>query len=435
MPTRSVRTRSCAVVALLLAVGLGGGCSWIKDPAVENAPIPGPGPADGSTPMAAAHPTALPTAFLNSESIAFPEAYVAHAATGDDVVLTQTASLVTTRSLPGLDTTYVLTSSDGKFTDLHVDPREGLGYTLEVQTDSGDGTRVGLDQYTVQRFDLQTGEISEVAIGTIAQDSLNSDNAVTARIVAVEGDIVLLDSWVPGTGGAHSVIALDLARESLAWRARPAQLLTTAADVAILDTGSPESAGQIEARALTNGLRRWAALPGTLGATGVGTTDDSVLLARSDNLFVDPTVTRLDLDTGKVVGKPRTTDSWDWSCTATSAGIAVCTLGNGKRAASDRVVGWDLARNEPVWQLPTSTRFAPIVTLVAHDLVWGLLGSGKGVVLDAVTGEDVAADTGAGPMAVNDYGGVIVYSGRAVFLPSGTFAKTGTESPSPSATP
>lgn len=443
MPTRSARARTRAVVApmlapllaVVLAAGLTGGCSWIKDPAARKDANPGLRATDGSAPMTAADPTALPTAFLGDESITFPEEDVLHAATGDDVVLTQSASVVTARSLPELESTYELTSSDGEFTDLRVDAQQGVGYTLEVQTDSGDGTRVGLDQYTLQRFDLATGEVSEVAIGTIAQDSLNSANDVTARIVAIQGDVVVVDSWVPDTDGAHTTIALDLAREALAWRARPAKVLTVTPDVVVLDTGTPDSVGRVEARELDHGLRRWSALPGTLGASGIGATAGSVLVARDDNVFPDPSITRLSLATGKVIGKPRTTDSWDWSCTDTSVAIAVCTLADGQRSRSDRLVGWDLERNEAAWQLPTGTRFAPIVTLVAHDLIWGLLDSGQGVVLDGVTGEDVAGDTGAGPVAVNDYGGVVLYAGRAIFLPSGTFEKSGSASPSPSATP
>lgn len=429
------RRRAVAALALALAVGVTGGCSWIKDPAVVNAPDRGLHPTDGSTPMTAAEPTALPTAFLGSQSITFPEENVLHAATGDDVVLTQTRSLVTARSLPDLETTYELTSSDGEFADLRVDAEQGVGYSLEVLTDPGDGTRVGQNTYTLQRFDLETGEISEVAIGSIAQDPLSSANDVTAKIAALEGDIVLIDSWVPDADGAHTTIALDLAREALAWRARPATVLTATSDLAVINTGAPDSPGRVEARDLVHGLRLWSALPDTLGASGIGTTDDSVLIARDDNVFPDPSITRLDLDTGKVLGKPRTTDAWDWSCPNTSAAIVACTLADGQRSKSDRLVGWDLTRNRAAWQLPTSTRFAPIVTLVAHDLIWGLLDSGQGVVLDAITGADVASDTGAGPVAVNDYGGVILYASQAIFLPSGTFEKTESASPSPSATP
>jgi hypothetical protein len=435
VPTRSARARSCAAVALVLGVGLASGCSWIKNPDAVNATNPGLRPTDGSTPMSAADPTALPTAFLDDESITFPEEGVQHAATGEDVVLTQTRSLVTARSLPGLETTYELTSSDGEFTDLRVDAARGVGYSLEVQTDSGEGTVVGLDQYTLQRFDLDTGEITQVAIGTIAQDSLNSANDVTARIADVTGDLVVVDSWVPDTDGAHTTIALDLATESLAWRARPALFLTATPDLVVLDTGTPDAVGRVEAREIDHGLRRWSALPGTLGAAGIGSTDDSVLVVRDDNVFPDPSITRLDLETGKTIGKPRTTGTWDWTCTDTSASIAVCSLAAGTGSGSDRLVGWDLDRNEAAWQLPSRTRFAPVVSLVAHDLIWGQLDSGQGVVLDAVTGEDVAGKTGAGPVAVNDYGGVILYADRAIFLPSGTFEETESASPSPSATP
>jgi hypothetical protein len=433
VPTRSARARTCAAVALVLGIGLASGCSLIKDPDAADATSTGLRATDGSAPMTATEPASLPTAFLDEDAIAFPEEDVLNAATGDDVVLTQTKSVITARSLPDLETTYELTSSDGKFTDLRVDAAHGEGYSLEVQTDSGDGTDVGLDQYTLQRFDLDTGEITQAAIATIAQDPFSSANDATAGIADIEGDVVVVDSWVPDSQGPHTTLALDLASESLAWRARPALFLAATPGLVVLDTGTPDTIGRVEAREIGSGLRRWSALPGTLGASGIGTTDDSVLIARDDNVFPDASVARLDLKTGKTVGQPRTTDTWEWTCTGTSVAVAVCSLADGLRSDSDRLVGWDLERDKPAWKLPTRTRFAPAVSLVAHDLIWGELDSGQGVVLDAITGADVAGDTGAGPVAVNDYGGVILYSDRALFLPSGVFEQTESAKPSPSA--
>jgi hypothetical protein len=418
-------------VSLTLGLGLVGGCSLIKDPHAKNAsdgPTALRSSEGGQGPMTTSTPDdALPTGFVQDASITFPEEDVLRAATSDDMVLTETPSRITARTLPELETAYAITSADGDFTDLRVDAVHDLGYSLEVATDGGDGTHVGEDRYTLQRFDLETGEVSDVAIATVPQDSLGSASEATARIKAVEGDLVVLDSWVPDSEGPHTALTLDLDAEELAWRAARATVLTVTPRLVIVNTGGTADVGRVEALAIGTGDRRWSALPGTLGASAIGTNDRYVAIARDDSVFPEPTITRLRLKDGQA-GEPRTTDSWDWSCAPTSRPIYVCTLADGQRSASDRVVAWDVDRNEPAWRLPTPERFAPIVTLVSHDLVYGVLDSGQGVVLDAINGEDVAGETGAGPTAVNRYGGVVLYNGRAVFLPSGE-RKAETDSP------
>ena len=48
----------------------------------------------------------------------------------------------------------------------------------------------------------------------ISRASLDARLGLTDAEFVVEGDLVVLDSWVPDTDGAHTTIALDLAREA-----------------------------------------------------------------------------------------------------------------------------------------------------------------------------------------------------------------------------
>lgn len=416
--TSSVRRRPLAAYVGALAAGLlllGSGCSLVKDP---NASRERADPDAGVTgPVASVSPTSAPLAFDQQDSRRFPEQDVRTVAAAGDVVLTLTASTVTARSLPDLETAYALSAAGGELTDLHLDAARGVGYSLEVATDAGDGTTVGRVLYTVQRFDLRTGEIRDSVTATLPQDPRGSARDATARIASVRGDRAVLDSWVPGAQGPHAVVVVDLADQRRAWQQRPAQVLTTAPGLVVVDTGSPTTPGRVEALDLGSGRRTWSALPGTLGATAIGTTASSVVLARDDEVFPQATITRLRLSDGRA-GPPRTTTAWDWSCERSPRRVAVCTLAGGDQGGADRVVGWDLRRDRPAWSLPTADRFAPIVTDVHDGLVYGLLDSGQGVVLDAATGADVAGRTGAAPSAVNDWGGVVLYGGTALFLPA-----------------
>ncbi|MGZ4486310.1 MAG: hypothetical protein ACXVW1_00160 [Nocardioides sp.] len=417
-PAPGAAVVGAAVAAACLLLGSVAGCSIVKDPSArarQDQPSVSP-----TGPVASESPTSAPLAFDDKARRTFPEADVRGAAAGDDVVLTMTATTVVGRSLPDLRTAYVLNAADDRFTDLRADADAGVGYTLEVTTRPGDGTAVGQVEYAVQRFDLKTGEVRDTVTATLPQDPHGSANDAVARIAAVEGDRVVLDSFVPGSG-AHAVVVVDLANTARAWQAQPAQVLAATGDLVVASTGSPQRAGRVEALELDSGHRRWTALPGTLGASALGTTDRSVVVARDDSLFPGYTVTSLRLADGHA-GTPRPVSSWNWSCEPTTGpaarAVTVCTVAGADSSRSDRVVGWDLARGHAVWRLPDADRFAPIVTAVRGDLVYGLLDSGQGVVLDGVTGRDVSGDTGGAPSAVNDWGGVVVFDGTAYFLPA-----------------
>jgi hypothetical protein len=58
------------------------------------------------------------------------------------------------------------------------------------------------------------------------------------------------------------------------------------------------------------------------------------------------------------------------------------------------------------------------VSSVRGDYVYGFTSGGRSVVLDAATGRDVAEAAGAAPVSSNGYGGLIFYSGQAIFYPA-----------------
>ena len=155
-----------------------------------------------------------------------------------------------------------------------------------------------------------------------------------------------------------------------------------------------------------------------------------MVVARDDNVFAEHSVTSLSLRTGRAGAADLTSDA-EWSCDAASSSVAVCSL-----PEAEQVVGWNLQRNRARWTLPTASRFAPIVTLVQDGLVYGLLDSGAGVVVRAVTGKDVPQSGGAAPKAVNAWGGVVHYGDRAIWVPASTSgAPAATDSPSVPASP
>lgn len=402
------RAARAGLATALVTVALAG-CSWVKDPDAES------GPAEGASSTAAPapseRPTAVPTAFDNPGATTLPEEDVRKVLAGDDTVISLTPGSVIGRALPGLETTYTLTSTGGQFTDGTADRDLDQGIVLEAANEAGNGTFIGEDTFTLTRFDLTSGEVLDVATAVLPQDPEGEALPATARIAGVAGDVVVIESVV-GETGSRATLAVDLELDDVLWRERPARTIAVTGDVAIVNTGRAQEPGAIDAVDLQSGDRVWRALRGTVDASAIGSTTDTVTVVRDLGVGSNPQIVPIDLATGDE-GAPTPTDRWNWACTETSDRIAVCTM-----ADDDDVVGWDLEAGRAAWSLPTSERFAPLVTLVQDDLVYGLLDSGVGVVLDARTGADVADDTGAGPVAVNAWGGALLYQQVAVFLPS-----------------
>lgn len=436
--------KTTAVAAAVLCLGLVAGCTSGEDPEPDPATLPSAtgesGPADddpsgSASPSGTATPTDQPAdgpvvAFDPAGQTTFDETDVRDVATGTDSVLTLTGSTLRARSLPALGEAWTAVSDTGSFADLWARPGSRWGYTLEVRTVPGTGTRVGYDEVTVRRFEVGTGREDGRASTRVPQDPRGSSGPATGRIVAVQGSRVVVDSAVAGSDSVHATVVLEPGADRTAWKSRGAEALLATRRLVVVSTGTPDAAGSVEARDLATGKRRWSALPGTLAASAVGADSRSVVIARDDNVFAEHSLTALSLRTGRAGDTQVTTDA-EWSCDPASRSVAVCSLPDG-----EQVVGWNLRRNRARWTLPTETRFAPIVTLVQDGLVYGLLDSGAGVVLRAITGADVKDSGGAAPKAVNAWGGVVHYGDRAIFVPaSAAGAPAATGSPAVPASP
>ncbi|SDC97402.1 hypothetical protein SAMN05421872_10582 [Nocardioides lianchengensis] len=403
------RTGRAGLIALVVTVSLAG-CSWVKDPDADQ-PDAETSASTSAQPLPDERPTAVPTAFNSPGSTTFAETGVLAVGAGEDTVITVSAGSAIGRVLPSLKSAYTLTTTDGQFTDLEVDRAAGVGILLEAANEAGSGTYIGEDTFTITRFDLQSGELLDVATAVLPQDPEGEALPATARIAGVTGDVVVIETAV-GQTGSRAALAVDIELDDVLWRQRPARVLDVTDDVVVLNTGLAQRPGAVEAVGLESGDPEWRSLRGTVDATAIGHTDDAVTVVRSLGAGTEPAIVPLDLETGEP-GAPTETARWNWACGATSGTVRVCTM-----ADDDDVVGWDLETGEPAWSLPDEERFAPLVTLVQDDLVYGILDSGVGVVLNARTGADVASDTGAGPVAVNDWGGVLLYQDVAVFLPA-----------------
>lgn len=413
------------LVAATLATAVLGGCSWVKDPDAQ--PSAGASQSGGTRALPTERPTSMATAFNNPDATTFDEEGVIDAAAGEDVVVTVTAASAIGRALPSLDPTYTISASGGQLTDLHVDAESGTGYLLESANEAGSGTFIGEDSFTLTRFDLHSGESLDVATAVMPQDPQGDALPASARIVGIAGDVVVVEAVVGD--GAPATAAIDIELDDVLWRERPARALVVAADRVLVGTGRSGSPGAVKALDLATGDELWRSLRGSVVASGVGATEDTATVVWARSALGPGQVVPLDLETG-APGKATPMNRSNWNCRPTSDVIAVCTL-----AEDDDVVGWDLAADRAAWSLPTQERFAPLVTTVQHDLVYGYLDSGIGVVLDALTGEDVASNTGAGPVAVNAWGGVVLYQGKAVFMPTFPGGESGSPDASPGLTP
>lgn len=442
-----MKTTATAVAALCLA--LAAGCTSDGDPdpdpsIISSSEDGSPDPDDSGSSSPTGDPSASSTDDPGSPALAdgpvvafdpagqttFEETDVRDVAVGADHVLTMTGETLRGRSLPGLEEAWSQPSGTGSFADLWANPGSEWGYALEVRTVPGTGTRVGYDELTVRRFDVADGTVAGQVTTRVPQDPRGSSGPATGRIVAVQGSRVVVDAAVADPDAVHAVAVLDLEAGKTAWKSRGAEPLIATGKVVVVNTGIPSAAGTVDARDLRTGKRRWTALPGTLAASAVGAGPASVVIARDDNVFAEHTVTPLSLRTGRP-GPAQVSTDHDWSCDPAPAGVAVCSL-----PEADQVVGWNLRRNRARWTLPTATRFAPIVTLVQDGLVYGLLDSGAGVVVKAVSGKDVEQSGGAAPKGVNAWGGIVHYGDRAIFVPASTTgAPAPTDSPEVPASP
>ena len=165
-------------------------------------------------------------------------------------MLTLTGDTLRARALPDLGDAWTMTSPAGSFADLWARPGSPWGFALEVRTVPGAGTQVGYDEIVVRRFDLATGQVDGEVTTRVPQDPRGSSGPATGRIVAVEGDRVVVDAAVADPAAIHATAVLDPAAGRTLWKSRGAEALIATEDVVVVNTGTPSTAGTVDARDL-----------------------------------------------------------------------------------------------------------------------------------------------------------------------------------------
>lgn len=357
-----------------------------------------------------------PVKFAMTGSTTFSEVDVRKTAMTDSAVVTMTPKKLIGRTLPGLAISFEVPAKSGDFTDFWISNASNTAISVAVTAKAGPGTRAGTTSYTVTRYDLKTGQVLKSANVEAKQDPLDGATPTTVRVVGAVGDVVFLDSWAAASpsdafasaSARHTTLAVDLGRGEVAWSAQPAHALVVSGNVVIVNTGTAKAPGVIRALLVKNGSTKWSALTRVGSAAPVGIQGTRMVVTTARPSGKGAAVTRLSLRDG-AVGPQRATSSWNWTCFDTSRAIAVCTV-----VGSNHVLGWDLNRNAAVWRLPTSRRFAPAVSTVDGDMVYGQ-ASGQGVALNALTGKDLATNTGSVPTHVSVWGAVSLLDGQAIF--------------------
>lgn len=328
---------------------------------------------------------------------------------GDERVVTLSGLALTVREVPDLEEAYSLEPEQGSLMDVLVDDEAGVGYLLSAVPSAGSGTGVGRDTFTVQRFDLDSGDVTATGSARIPRDSSASVGPALPRLKGVVRRVAVLDVTTGrGTEARHTAVALALGEDRPLWRHRGERVLAVTPQAVVVFRGDATTPGDVAGLVPGTGRQRWAALPATQTISPVGTTDTRVLLARSGPFGI-LAVSAVDLRTG--ASRPgRDIETAEFACRPASPTIAVCLL------PGREVVGWALQRNRALWSLPTKSRYAPAVTLVGGGRVWGGVG-GSWVALDARTGKDEERGPGAAPIAASDAGAVFVVDGQLTWLP------------------
>lgn len=441
--SRRLRSLTATTCAAALALIVSGCTSDDSDPVG-----PATAAASATTSAAGASPSAeasyepvgggLASSFDRSREVTFPESGVVDAAMPPGQVLTAIGTTLLARSFPDLAEAWQAEAEGGQYVDLRVDEDAGLVYTLAIESTPGSGTKIGSDTYLVARLDLATGETEATASGTLKQNAKGRSQAAYGQIAGVSGDTVLVNSLLPPQQAGQALdpptaIALDLdssKKSSLAWRKNDASVLWADDDTILVSTARTGRPGDVYAAKPGSGKRRFRVAAYLTSAAVVGTQGRTLTLATTDGLFNISQLARFSLRTGKPIkgSKPRTVTTSASTCSPANRWIAACSVGDGT------LVGWHLAKNRQVWKLPTGKRFAPHVTAVKGGLLFGNLDDGTGVVLDARTGADITPSSGAAPSDVNEYGGLTLYLGLAVFSPQGTTPEGTTTQPTELAT-
>jgi outer membrane protein assembly factor BamB len=402
------------VMTAVLTVLVSSGCALVASPpdddarpsseetsqASESAPTGEPGrePVD---------PEAFPLAFDGEAKTVFPESPVYDGQLVGTRLVTMTLDQLRARSLPELDTSWQM-APVGLFVD--IETQDEQLYALDLRVVEGAGTRAGRLAMTLSRISPATGAVLDEVSWEKTQDVQSSGDPVV-KIAAILDDVVVVESSGGDEGSRRTLTAVDLAAGEELWTRRPGSFVGAEGDTVVLETATSGEAGSLVAVDATTGRARWTG-PGSVATVDlVGVLDDTMTAVVRESADADPEVLSLSLDDGSVSGRTDTRLA-DWSCHPTDGTVVVCSL------PGERALGFDLATAEEVWQLPTAGRYGVWVSSVRGDYVYGFTSGGRSVVLDAATGRDVTETAGAAPVSSNGYGGLIFYSGQAIFYPA-----------------
>ncbi len=352
-------------------------------------------------------PEAFPLAFDSDAKTVLPENPVYDGALVGTRLVTMTLDQLRARTLPELETSWQM-APVGLFVD--VETQDEQLYALDLRVEEGSGTRAGRLAMTLSRISPATGAVLDEASWKKTQDVQASGDPVV-KIVAIVDDIVFVESSGGDEGSRRTLTAVDLAAGEELWTRRPGSFVAAQEDTVVLTTATSTESGSLVAVDAVTGRARWTG-PGSVSTADlVGVLDGTMTAVVRETADSDPEVLSLSLDDGSVTGRTATRLS-DWSCDPTDGTVVVCSL------PGERALGFDLATREELWQLPTAGRYGVWVSSVRGDYVYGFTSGGRSVVLDATTGRDVTETAGAAPVSSNGYGGLMFYSGQAIFYPA-----------------
>jgi hypothetical protein len=348
---------------------------------------------------------------------------VREVAISDTTALVMTPQKVVGRTLPGLELAFEVPAAAGNITDIEVAEDGESVYVVEVGTQPGAGTELGVVVVTLRQVDLDSGDVEDLASTQLPQDQFTGAAASTGVFAGVEDDVAVVDLWSGASGGLnpfekalarHRTLALDVTAGDLAWSADAARPVAVRPGVVVVNTGRPRAPGALRGLALADGAERWQALPSTSQATLVGGDDDAVVVATAGVGRGRGRAHRIDVASGRTGAPSDRVLPWNLTCWPTSErGQVVCAP-----TGAYTVFGWDLGRNALAWRLPRPGHVGALATDVYDDVVYGQLADGRAVTVDALTGEDIGDTTTGSAQVVGLWGGVSIVDGQAVFVPA-----------------
>lgn len=407
--------RSAKYLVVVLVCLAAGGCALVSSPSDETSTSASP----ESTASAGAQesperddaesidPASYPTAFDADALTVLPEKPVYDSVVVGARVVTMTLNRISARTLPDLDTAWQMTPM-GFFVD--IEERDEQLYALDLRVIEGTGTSAGRLAMTLSRVSPSTGAVLGEATWEKRQDVQTSGDPVM-KIVAIEDDVVLVESSSSEEDSRVTLTAVDMASGDELWTRRPGTFVAAEDGVVVTSTETSSASGSLVALDTESGRRLWTGPSDLAAVSGVGVHDGVLSVVTESTGATSPTLLRVSMDDGTVDARERTRFV-DWTCHPAEDSVVVCSL------PGERAVGHDLATGRDLWQLPTSGRYGVWISSVRGPHVYGFTSGARSVVLDAATGKDVTESAGAAPVSSNGYGGIVFYGGQAIFYPA-----------------